>query len=1532
MQLFAAPFIVMFAENRLQHIVLMCCGLLFSVWLYGGLCVQNFITGRKCDMKKTRSISLLLALALLLSILPTGVFAANGTLSGEGTETSPYLIEDAADLKAFRDMVNAEASSTKCAKLVKDIDLENEEWTPFEPPKYVTEAYGGTFDGDFFTIKNLKIDSSKTSGIGLFGTAGNGATIQNLKVEGSVKGTKSAFVGGIVGRAQNGVTVKNCSFRGNVTGEKSGASNGFGGIVGKVNKGLLTLENCANFATVSTTQGLAGGILGYSSQKVIIKDCYNAGAVSAKWYPSGICAYSTNTASELKNCYNIGTVTAVGDGTYYAGVAANFKGTAQSNYYLLPEEESKANGCTVDAEKITSADGLLAKLGGAFAEDKNGINGGYPVLSWQNSQQVVKNPHIEITEGDSALYLSNLSTAPVQTTLKAAYVDMEDTPAISWSVTGAADVVELSEPVDADANHTTVIVTAKKAGKTTIAASAEGVQDAVFTVSVMPYLTTVSLNRSTLHAAEFAAGRTAEANVFTYTDSSESEYDYENFPALNYQWQYRDSAFAVSYENISGATDRLYTVDEAYVGKLLRCVVTMGREVRESNEISIVSAEDGILLDDAEALTLDVKTIKQAQTIALARSTQNGTLIAWTSNNDAIINAETGEVILPSEGTVDVTLTAKLSRNEKYKIRTFTIKVYSQKAAEEEKNNKLLKLENIRKEFGDFYTMYPVFGTDKNITEMFCTALEGKTSENVEVVLAKRERVTEGADISEDGTITYFVTDPEKNPSQHFANYRVTFTLKLEEASLDFEVPVVIGWDRDKAADLLETEIMKSEAMNRVKTETSEPLTQDISLPKTVNGKKWALISWKASNSSIVISSQNQTTAATLFDPYVGVLKRSAEPQEVVLTATATFQMSDDSNPIIVNRVYTATVSAIDADTAAAEQTKLAKALDNGFSKLGLRDAVTGERLTEENGVYTAVNDILFPTTRDFSSKEFVVDGSRTPIRIESSNQDAVRTFDVNNVARAEVLRSASGETREAEITVSITSENYNITAEKKFKISIPALSREELDSEIALMESVKKEYTAGILGDNSSADNVSRNLSPFMEVYENNGKLVWVRNQAGLVNHGIVPVAMDGWQELEAWRLFRSSHPAVISHENLLVTMQNKAKEVTVSSALSSETLGRYGELYFADPIQYAEYSEIAEKLYYQKVSAAFAVRGTSTKKGAAPQPEKETINVTFRLQGLNGVSIAKTSYRNLEETSTAYDVFAKALEDNNFSCEKIGSYVKSIQSADGTKLAEGDAGEKSGWMYKVNGEIPEVALGAYGLSDGDDVLVFFTKDYSKEDYSHSSGKDESKQNGNKNKDKNTGSGSVGTDISALPYRDIDGHWAAESIGYMCDKNLMKGVSDMEFAPEAVLTRAMLVTILYRMAQEPLTVNSAAFTDVGTDTWYSAAVAWASENNIVSGISDTEFAPDSNITREQIAAMLMRYAAFRGIDTGKRADTSAFMDAEMASDWSKDALAWAIGEGLLSGRSVTELAPRGAATRAEIATILTRFLVNVAA
>lgn len=180
-------------------------------------------------------------------------------------------------------------------------------------------------------------------------------------------------------------------------------------------------------------------------------------------------------------------------------------------------------------------------------------------------------------------------------------------------------------------------------------------------------------------------------------------------------------------------------------------------------------------------------------------------------------------------------------------------------------------------------------------------------------------------------------------------------------------------------------------------------------------------------------------------------------------------------------------------------------------------------------------------------------------------------------------------------------------------------------------------------------------------------------------------------------------------------------------------------------------------------------------------------------------------------------------------------------------------------------------------------------------------------------------------------PFIDVDENdWFYDAVTYVYSEGMMDGVSDTQFAPNSNLTRGMVVTMLYRLEDEPRVTGSSGFDDVASGAWYADAVTWAAENGIVNGVSDAEFAPNDNITREQLAAILYRYAEYNDYDVSGRDDLSEFTDRSSISSYALDAMRWAVDEGLITGITDTTIEPQGTATRAQAATMFMRFMSTV--
>ncbi len=171
---------------------------------------------------------------------------------------------------------------------------------------------------------------------------------------------------------------------------------------------------------------------------------------------------------------------------------------------------------------------------------------------------------------------------------------------------------------------------------------------------------------------------------------------------------------------------------------------------------------------------------------------------------------------------------------------------------------------------------------------------------------------------------------------------------------------------------------------------------------------------------------------------------------------------------------------------------------------------------------------------------------------------------------------------------------------------------------------------------------------------------------------------------------------------------------------------------------------------------------------------------------------------------------------------------------------------------------------------------------------------------------------------------------WYHDGVHYCLDEGLMNGIGDKQFAPDLTTSRAMIVTILYRLEGKPATTTTGKYDDVPAGQWYSEAVSWADANGVVKGFGDGTFRPDDDITREQMATIFQRYAALKNKADGKKADLSGYTDAAEVSLWALEGMQWANGTGLIQGRTATTLAPGATATRAEAATILLRFCTGI--
>ena len=919
----------------------------------------------------------------------------------------------------------------------------------------------------------------------------------------------------------------------------------------------------------------------------------------------------------------------------------------------------------------------------------------------------------------------------------------------------------------------------------------------------------------------------------------------------------------------------------------------------------------------------------------------DGYTISYSSSNTELLR-DSGMVVLPASGSATVTLAATITDTATNKTYTkeYILTLYSADVAATE-----AELNNAAAALGT-KNFVPVYGTDTNAITAVEKKLLDAGCEGIAVSI--KEPVTDRGNysgIDRDGTIHYYFNPGMTKSGGYFDT---TFVLSKNGASVEKEWRTSIDWDKAKVR----------EALNTVADTLTVPetATADMKLPQIADEETWSNVTWSSSDPRVL------TIGSAPYYPYNSpypVTLNAAENTTVVLTATVKCNSVDG---VAVTRTFDCTVPAGSGAPAVNYQQKL----DNALSDIGLKDFVTGEKLTaDENGVYTTINDIQFPTTRNLK-----IDGKYTPVVITSSDSDVIVAPTTPNSARVYVYRPLPGQSAK---TVTLTMKILDrpngpqpgddlsvmrVLASKEIKVTVQPLTQTEIGAEIELMQQVKENYWNGIRSANTEQKNVTTNMHAFQECYLNNsGELTWVYDYKELKNHGIVPVDMDGWYDTQQWRLFRSSNAAVVAHENLLITRQEESKAVTVTSWLSSETLGKYAEKYPNN----ADF----QKLYQQPVTVQLVVTGTKYAQGgdsterdnAADDALNNRKTVTVKSFTLTGTGMGFTETANLkyDEGSTVFDVFTAMLEKNGYTCKRKGSYIYSITSKDGKTLEEFDEGKNSGWMYRVNGELAGKYMSAQGLKDGDRIELYFTSDWTSESGAEGwqkPGKTETVTNadGSTTKTETKPDGTVaatttkldgsttvaetkpdgsvstvekradGTEIKTA--QPVSGEITAsvsvpKSVGSTrVDIPVSKPSGSMvavivhpdgteEIVKGSIVTETGVALRAEGDVRLKIIDNAKRFNDMA-DHWAKDAVEFASSRELFNGVGNDAFGPDRSMTRGMVSTVLARLAG---------ADTAG------GETWYAKGTVWAVENGISDGT-----APEQPVTREQLAAMLYRY------
>lgn len=858
------------------------------------------------------------------------------------------------------------------------------------------------------------------------------------------------------------------------------------------------------------------------------------------------------------------------------------------------------------------------------------------------------------------------------------------------------------------------------------------------------------------------------------------------------------------------------------------------------------------------------------------------------------------------------------------------------------------------------------YGTDTNALTMVQAKLTDANITDVSVSV-KEEYNSNYVGISADGELRYKWNDNGSTTAAAGSirpilvlTYNKTYTKESNECLFS------MGLDEKKAAAALNAVAERIGASLPSTIEKTEDLT---ALPKyplkagvnadgvdynsSADLELWTTANWEEKSGKLTIESVGYPA----FSPYKVTVTQDKE-KDVLLTLTLTL-VYNGREDLKVTRDFPINIKR--GDTGGIDYQA---ALEGALSGVGLKDFVTGKKLTEENGVYTTSNDIQFPTTRDLK-----IDGKYTPVVITSSDPGVIEAPTTPNSARVWVYRPLPDESAK---TVTLTmkildrpngpqpGENLGalpVLATRQMEVTVQPLTQDEIDAEIALMERVKVNYWNGIRNANAEeGDNVTTDLHAFQECYlDTDGSLTWVYDREDLKNHGIVPVPLDNWYDQQIWRLFRSSNAEVVTHENLLVTRQGDSKAVTITSYLSSETLGRYAEKY----PQNADF----QKLYKQPVTVDLVVTGTQYAQGVSNTVRMQaamralaarpTVTVSFSLSG-RGMGFAESDLK-YAEGSTVYDVFSDLLVKHGYTCKRRGSYIAAITSNSGVTLEEFDEGKNSGWMYRVNGELVGRYMSAQGLKDGDRIELYFTSDWTSEPGAEGwqkPGKIETIVNADGSVTK-IETKSDGTVIETTTWRDgsttvaetkPDG--SVSTVEKRADGTEIKTAQPVSgeitasvSVPKSVgstrvdipvskPTGSMVAVIVHPDGTEEI-VRGSVVTETGValraegdvrlkiidnakrfndmaDHWAKDAVEFASSRELFNGVGNDAFGPDLSMTRGMVNTVLARLAG---------ADTTG------GETWYAKGTVWAVENGISDGTN-----PEQPVTREQLAAMLYRY------
>ena len=642
------------------------------------------------------------------------------------------------------------------------------------------------------------------------------------------------------------------------------------------------------------------------------------------------------------------------------------------------------------------------------------------------------------------------------------------------------------------------------------------------------------------------------------------------------------------------------------------------------------------------------------------------------------------------------------------------------------------KLEAAEKAIGGTYNV--TYGKDTNALTMLRAKLEAAGITDVTVSMKEASYSSYNhVGITADGTIQYKWNENGSTPAAS-GTVRPTLVLTCntytkESTGCLFSIPL----DEEKAMEALRTVAARISV-----PETVESASDLTSLPKyplkagvdeskvdyssSTDLELWTTATWTSSNTGVISFKE---VSYPYFAPYTVTVAQPKKDTSVTLTLKLVYNGREDLN---LNMVYTVVVKGDNTPPAMDYQALL----ETAVREIGLKDPRDNSKIDTTN----VVSDIQLPTTKQLSAISYRdyeqgFDGKYTPIMLYTSDADVVVSAGPTtaNVARMLTYRPLPGqEAKTVTITMKILSRpsgegtdyaSMPVLASKDITLTVQALTQEELDTAAAFMRLVCTEdvYWEGIRKANADRDHVTGDMRSFIEIVPATTGYKFIRNMDSYNAVGVKADDIPGWYDAQQYRCFRSSNNAVVAHETLLVTQPKYNTRITVDSVLTYTQYAKYYEKFQGN----ADYEQFAQ-FYKQPISTTVTVIGTE----GIEDPNLQPLTVTVNVEG----STFKEDFTDLEGATytcstgdhrTAADAVMAALTENQYTYTGSSTYLSGITDPNSVSLTGGDSafGSWSGWMFTVNGEMPierydngqpiYATLGTYQLKDGDVVRMYY-------------------------------------------------------------------------------------------------------------------------------------------------------------------------------------------------------------------------------